>query len=135
MRSSSGYLLLVLGLICSQAQATEVLPTMVTEVSVMPIEYQGDGVAGARRPAPLSCEGAGQIGSVYCDVDEVGERGAVVLTIRDREYRAQLAKARATLEAARANLQEVQLAHERNEGLRKQKLISQAAFDMSGASL
>ncbi len=135
MRSSGGYLLLVLGLICSRAPATEVLPTMVTKVSVMPLEYQVDGVVEARRQATLSSEVAGKIESVNFDVDDVVEKGDVVLRIRDREYRAQLEKARATLEEAQANLQEMQLAHERNEGLRKQKLISQAVFDKSSASL
>ena len=69
------------------------------------------------------------------DVDDVVKKGDVVLRIRDREYRANLAKARAALEEARANLQELELEFERNEGLRKKKLISQAVFDKTSASL
>lgn len=136
MRSSSGYmLLLLLVLVCSRAQASEDLPTMVSTVSVMPLEYQLDGVVEARRQATLSAEVAGKIEAVYFDVDDFVKKGDVVLKIRDREYRARLEKARATLEEARANLQEQQLDYDRNAGLRKQKLISQAVFDKSSASL
>jgi RND family efflux transporter MFP subunit len=135
MRSSTGYLLLVLGLMFSRAQAADALPTMVTSVSVTPLEYQLDGVVEARRQATLSSEVAGKIEAVYFDVDDFVKKGDVVLRIRDREYRANLAKARAALEEARANLQELELEFERNEGLRKKKLISQAVFDKTSASL
>jgi len=135
MRSSTGYILLVLGLIFSRVHAAEALPTMVTSVSVMPLEYQLDGVVEARRQATLSSEVAGKIEAVYFDVDDVVNKGDVVLKIRDREYRARLEQARATLEEARANLQEMQLAYDRNAGLREKKLISQAVFDNSSASL
>jgi len=136
MRSSRGYMLLLLvGLIFSRIHASEDLPTMVTTMSVMPLEYQLDGVVEARRQATLSAEVAGKVEAVYFDVDDFVNKGDIVLKIRDREYRAKLAKARAALEEARANLQELQLDYDRNTGLRKQKLISQAVFDKSSASL
>jgi len=136
MQSSPGYVLaLVLGMVSSQAAAVEVLPTITAQESVMPLEYQVDGVVEARRQATLSSEVAGKIEAVFFDVDDNVKKGDVILKIRDREYRAQLEKARATLKEARANLQEMRLAHERNDGLRKQKLISQAVFDKSSASL
>jgi RND family efflux transporter MFP subunit len=134
MQSSPAYVL-ALVLAFSQAAAVEVLPTIEATVAVMPLEYRVDGVVEARRQATLSSEVTGKIEAVFFDVDDTVKEGDVVLKIRDREYRAQLEKARATLEEAQANLQETQLAHDRNEGLRKQKLISQAVFDKSSASL
>ncbi|MCP4334683.1 MAG: efflux RND transporter periplasmic adaptor subunit [Gammaproteobacteria bacterium] len=136
MRNSRGYiLLLLLGLIFNRVHASEGLPTMVTTLSIMPLEYQLDGVVEARRQATLSAEVAGKVEAVYFDVDDFVNKGDVVLKIRDREYRARLEKARAVLEEARANLQELQLDYDRNTGLRKQKLISQAVFDKSSAGL
>lgn len=136
MRSPHGYiLLLMLGLIFSRVHASDGLPTMVATMSVMPLEYQLDGVVEARRQATLSAEVAGKVEAVYFDVDDFVNKGDVVLKIRDREYRARFEKARAALEEAAANLQELQLDYDRNTGLRKQKLISQAVFDKSSASL
>jgi RND family efflux transporter MFP subunit len=136
MRNSSGYiLLLVLGLVCSRAHAAEALPTMVAKVTVTPLEYQLDGVVEARRQATLSAEVAGKVEAVYFDVDDVVSRGDVVLKIRDREYRARLEQARAALDESHANLQEMQLDYDRNKGLLRQKLISQAVYDRSSAAL
>lgn len=136
MRGSSRYmLLLLLALLCSRVYSSESLPTMVASVSLMPLEYQLDGVVEARRQATLSAEVAGKVEAVYFDVDDVVNKGDLVLKIRDREYRARREQARAALEEARARQQELQLDYDRNDGLLKKKLISQAVFDKSSASL
>ena len=101
----------------------------------MPLEYQVDGVVEARRKATISAEVAGKIEAVYFDVDDIVQQGDVVLRIRDLEYRARLEQARAALAEAKANLQEMQLEYDRNQDLRRQKLISQAVFDKTSASL
>ncbi len=136
MRASNrSFLLLVLMMACGSVKASESLPTMVTTLTLSALEYQLDGVVEARRQATLSAEVAGKVEAVYFDVDDVVNKGDVILKIRDREYRARLKQASAALEEASAHLHEMQLDFERNTGLREQKLISQAVFDASSASL
>jgi len=119
----------------SAAIAAGNLPTVVATRVEMPLEYQVDGVVEARRKATISAEVAGKIEAVYFDVDDAVQQGDVVLRIRDLEYRSRLEQARAALAEAEANLQEMQLEYDRNQDLRRQKLISQAVFDKTSASL
>ena len=136
MRGSRGYLLLLLLVVCPvQARSSDNLPTTVASLSPTPLEFRLDGVVEARRQATLSAEVAGKVEAVFFDVDDFVNKGDVVVRIRDREYRAQLEIARAALEEARARQQELQLDFDRNQGLLEQKLISQAVFDRSSASL
>jgi len=115
--------------------AAESLPQF-TAVSIsMPLEYEVDGVVEARRQATLSAEISGKIESVSFDIDDKVNKGAVVIRIRDLEYRARLRKARAALTEARANLVESELRYERSEGLLNKKLIAQSAFDEVDANL
>lgn len=115
--------------------ATENLQTIVTERVSMPLAHRIDGVVEARQQATLSAEVAGKIEEVNFDVDDYVEQGEIVLRIRDREYRARVQQARAALDEADANLQEMRLEFKRNQDLLKQKLISQAVFDSARANL
>ena len=124
-----------MGLAVFTGQAADELQTITSKRLQMPLEYLVDGVVEARQQATLSAEVSGKIESVNFDVDDFVEQGQVVLTIRDREYRAQRQKARAALDEARANLQDMQLEFKRNQNLRKQKLISQAVLDKASANL
>ncbi len=135
MRYLCGSILLGLGLISAPLAVAGNLQTVVAKRVVMPLEYQVDGVVEARRKATISAEVAGKVEAVYFDVDDTVQKGDVVLRIRDLEYRAHLEQARAALAEARANRQEVQLEYDRNADLRHQKLISQAVFDKTNASL
>jgi RND family efflux transporter MFP subunit len=111
------------------------LQAVVTERVSMPLEFEVDGVVEARRQATLSAEVSGTIEAVNFDVDDRVEAGEIVLTIRDREYRARVQKAQAALDEAQANLRQVELEFERSTNLRKQKLIPQADFDRAEAGL
>jgi RND family efflux transporter MFP subunit len=120
------------------------LKTITLKPVQMSQEYKVDGVVEARQQATLSAEVSGKIEAVNFDVDDFVEQGQVVLRIRDQEYVAhirdqeyvaQQLKARAAVDEANANLQDMQLEFKRNQGLRKQKLISQADFDKSRANL
>ena len=135
MRNFFGAILLGLGLPAFALNAAESLPLYTAEPVSMPLEYEIDGVVEARRQATLSAEVSGKIESVNFDVDDRVEKGQVVIRIRDLDYRAQLEKARAALAEARAVLQESRLEYDRNSDLRQKKLISQAVFDKSNASL
>ncbi len=135
MRLLPNNLILIAGLLPLTLIAGETLETVTSERVSMPLEYRLDGVVEARQQATLSAEVAGKVESVNFDVDDFVEKGEIILRIRDRDYRAQQKKARAALDEANANLQDMQLEYKRNQDLRKQKLISQAVFDKAGANL
>jgi len=135
MRFILKFIVFSYGLIAGSGYAASPLDTVTSKMLQMPLEYKIDGVIEARQQATLSAEVAGKIEAVNFDVDDFVKRGEVVLRIRDREYVAQKKQASAAVDEAKANLQDMQLAFKRNEGLRKQKLISQAVFDKSSASL
>lgn len=134
MRLSTASLAFLAGFI-PVASAVESLQTVTSKRVSMPLEYRVDGVIEARQQATISAEVAGKIEEINFDVDDFVEQGEVILRIRDRDYRAQQQKARAALDEANANLQDMQLEFSRSQDLRKQKLISQAVFDKAGANL
>ena len=127
--------ILLAGFIPATAFAADSLETVTSVRVSMPLQYSVDGVVEARQQATLSAEVAGKIESVNFDVDDYVEKGAIILQIRDLEYRARQQQARAALDEANANLQDMQLEYRRNQNLRQQKLISQAVFDKAGANL
>jgi len=135
MRFIFKFIVFSYGLIAVPGYAAAPLDTTISKMLQMPLEYKIDGIIEARQQATLSAEVAGKIEAVNFDVDDFVKQGEVVLRIRDREYVAQQKQASAAVDEARANLQDMRLAFNRNEGLRKQKLISQAVFDKSTASL
>ena len=135
MRFITVIFVICLGLVVFPGQAADELQTTTSKRLQMPLEYLVDGVVEARQQATLSAEVSGKIEAVNFDLDDFVEQGQVVLTIRDREYRAQRQKALAALDEARANLQDMQREFKRNQDLRKQKLISQAVFDKASANL
>jgi multidrug efflux pump subunit AcrA (membrane-fusion protein) len=92
-------------------------------------EYKVDGVVEARQQATLSAEVSGKIEAVNFDVDDFVEQGQVVLRIRDQEYVAQQLKARAAVDEANANLQDMQLEFKRNQGLRGTGCLGRCQFD------
>ena len=126
--------LIALGLVSTAPGAAETLPLYAVEAVAMPLEHQVDGVVEARRQATISSEVAGKVEEVNFDVDDVVEKGAVVVRIRDREYRARLEKARAVLAEAQANEAEARLRYQRSSDLLKQKLVAQSAFDEVSAA-
>ncbi len=129
------YLAIGSGLIAISVSAADPLQTVTLHRIKMPLEYHLDGVVEARQQATISAEVAGKIEMVNFDIDDFVEQGEIVLKIRDQEYIAQQKKARAALDEADANLQDMQLEFKRNEDLRSKKLISQAVFDKTRANL
>jgi RND family efflux transporter MFP subunit len=126
--------LLALVFASTASGATETLPLFTVEAVAMPLEHRVDGVVEARRQATISSEVAGKVEEVNFDVDDVVEKGAVVVRIRDLEYRARLEKARAVLAEAQANEAEARLRYQRSSDLLKQKLVAQSAFDEVSAA-
>lgn len=135
MRFMLKFIVFSFALTSAPGYADAPLKTITLKPVQMSQEYKVDGVVEARQQATLSAEVSGKIEAVNFDVDDFVEQGQVVLRIRDQEYVAQQLKARAAVDEANANLQDMQLEFKRNQGLRKQKLISQADFDKSRANL
>lgn len=135
MRLLAKNLVLFAGLIPVVVIAAETLQTVTSARVTVPLQYQVDGVVEARQQATLSAEVAGKIEAVNFDVDDFVEKGAVILRIRDLEYRARQQQARAALDEANANLQDVELEFKRSQDMRQQKLISQAVYDKARANL
>ena len=122
-------------LLPAAAPAADSLVTVPAERVSMPLEFEVDGIVEARRRATLSAEVSGTVEQVNFDVDDRVEAGAIVLTIRDREYRARVQKAQAALDEAQANLRQMKLEFDRSNDLRNKKLIPQADFDRAAAAL
>lgn len=135
MRCLSKCLILIAAVSSAPTLVADELRRVQLQLQQMPLEYQLDGVVEARRQATLSAEVAGKIEAVFFDVDDFVKQGEVVLKIRDRDYRAQVEQARAAVDETSAGLQEMQLEFDRNQDLRRQKLISQAVFDRTKANL
>ncbi len=127
-------LLLVVFPQLSSAQQTE-LETSTAALVTLPLEYQLDGVIEATNRATLSAEVSGRIESINFDVDDIVQKGEVIVRIRDREYRARLQKTRANLAEAQAIFDDANREFKRVKGLLKDKVVSRAAFDKANANL
>ena len=101
----------------------------------MPQEYQLDGVIEATNQATLSAEVSGRIEEINFDVNDIVERGAVIVRIRDKEYRARLQRVKATLSETKSGFDDATREFKRVKGLFKDKVISQAGYDKSLANL
>ena len=108
-----------------------------TEARLVPVEQEFilEGVIEAINQATLSAEVSGRIENIYFDVDDIVEKGEVLLKIRDREYRAQLEQSKAALSEAITVFENAQREFNRINGLYKDKVVSKAQFDQSKAAL
>jgi len=116
------------------AQQAE-LETSSAVLVTSPLEFQLDGVIEATNQATLSAEVSGRIESINFDVDDIVQKGEVIVRIRDREYRARLQKTRANLAEAQAKFDDANREFKRVKGLLKDKVVSKAAFDKANANL
>ncbi len=111
------------------------LDTAPAELVSMAQEFQLDGVIEAINQATLSAEVSGRIEAINFDVDDVVKKGEVIVRIRDREYRARLLKAKATLSEAQAVFNDATREFNRIKGLFKDKVVSRANYDKADANL
>ncbi len=98
-------------------------------------EFHLDGVIEAINQATLSAEVSGRIEEILFDVDDIVKEGAVIVRIRDHEYKARLRKAEASLAEAQAGLNDAGREFKRIKGLFKDKVVSRANYDKAGANL
>ncbi|MCB1865057.1 MAG: efflux RND transporter periplasmic adaptor subunit [Chromatiales bacterium] len=111
------------------------LETAVATVEVVARERRLDGVVEAVHEATISAQTAGQVAEVLYDVQDVVEKDAIVVRLRDTEQRAALNKAEADLAEAQAVLREQQANYKRVAELKQRDVVSQAEFDKVAAGL
>jgi len=126
-----GLLLLVTGFLgAAPLPAADDLPF--ATVQAQAIEVAEERILDARIEAvhetTVSAQISGRITQIFYDVDDFVEKGAVLLTFRDKEMRARYDGAKAEYEEASAD-------HARMQKLIKEKLVSKATLDKAAARL
>ena len=116
------------------AQAAELEVGQVTRQAV-PETYTADAVIEAVHQATVAAETSGRIKEVLFDVDDVVEKGDVLIRFSDREQRANLTKANAQLNETEARLAEADAEFKRVKSVFEKKLVPQSALDKANADL
>lgn len=117
------------------AIAAAPLDTTLATLKTVPREHRIDGTVEAVNEATISAQTSGQVESVLVDVDDYVEKGTVLLTIKDTEHQANLARAEAQLDAASARYQDAVKEQRRLKALFEQNAISKADMDKVDAKL
>jgi RND family efflux transporter MFP subunit len=113
---------------------SSLMVSRVTRQSV-PENYIADAVIEAVNQATIAAETSGRIKEVLFDVDDVVEKGDVLIRFSDREQRASLSRANAQLKEAEARLSEAEAEQKRVKGVFAKKLVPQSAMDKANADL
>ncbi|MDX1812387.1 MAG: biotin/lipoyl-binding protein, partial [Gammaproteobacteria bacterium] len=116
------------------AQATD-LKTVQATMAPTPLEYVVDGTIEASKKSTVSSEITGRITELNFDIDNVVQKGEVLLRVRDNEYKARVQKAEASLDEAHAHYKDAELEFERAKDMYHKKVISESQFDRSQAAL
>ena len=98
-------------------------------------EQTFDGVIEAVNKATMSSQVSGRITAIMFDVDDIVNKGDVIVRVRNTEYKARLKNAKATRKEAKANLKEAQLELKRITGLYNDNMVSASVFDKAKAQL
>lgn len=128
-------LIIISSLLSLAAQAETPLQTVPSTLETVRYEQMFDGVVEAIRQSTVAAQVTGRITEVNFDVDDLVEKNAVLIRIHDKEYRARLKQAEASLAEARARLKDATSEFKRIEGLFKEKVVSAAEFDKANAGL
>ncbi len=102
---------------------------------VVPRIFRLDGVVEAVNQSTISAQTSGQVEAIYYDVDDVVEKGALLVKLKDTEQRAALRRAEAELRAARAVLKDAESSYRRIEDLYRRKLVAKSELDKAQANL
>ncbi len=126
--------LMVLGY-AAGVQAESALKTATIQLQERPRQHLLDGVIEAVNQGTISAQTQGQVEEILFDVDNFVEAGAVIIRLKDREQKAQVSRAEATLKEAGARLEEARKEQQRIKGIFEKKLVSRAAMDKADAAL
>jgi len=108
---------------------TPLVPTAVVETRTLPQEQVLDGIVEAVNRSTVSAQTAGRVKEILVDVNDLVEKGAPIVRLRDTEQRAGLEQAQAALKEAQARYQEAQAEHNRIKDLYDKKLVAKAQLD------
>ena len=126
-----GVLFLIAGLLTApllHAAGDLPLVTAPAESVTVPVERILDARIEAVNETTVSAQISGRVSQINYDVDDYVEKGAVLLTFRDKEMRARFQVAQAAYEEAKTD-------HERMQKLVKQKLVSKSDMDKAASRL
>jgi len=131
------WLIFLNALVINTGFAAQNPPLPVVPVIKQPIdrEYRVDGVVEAINQAQLSAQTAGQVLEVNFEVDDIVEKGEILVRLRSLEQKASLAQVKARVVEAKAYLNAAQKEYNRVKELRVRKVISAAQLDKALADL
>ena len=87
------------------------------------------GYLVARHQSVISSKIQGRLSGLYVEEGSYVKKGQVIAKLEDTDYQAAIVKAKADIEYAQANLAEMQRQARLQEGLYKEKVVSQDALD------
>lgn len=117
------------------APALAALLTAPVEYRLLPREYRLDGVVEAVNRTTVSAQTQGQVQQIFYDVDDLVDKGALLVRLKDTEHRARVGQAAADLKSAAARLEQMKDEQGRIAGLFKKKNVSASAMDKADADL
>lgn len=128
-------LFLMMFVFSSPSFADNILSSATAKLESSAKEHVLDGIVEAVHKSTMSAEVSGRVTEVLFDVDDVVNKGEVILRIKNTEYKARLKNAQAALKEAQANLKDAQLELNRVSGLYKDKMVSESVFDKAKVQL
>lgn len=128
-RVAPGLMLMLAVIGLSNAVAEESLAVSTAETRVIAKRFVADAVIEAVHQATLAAETTGRIKQILFDVDDVVEKGAILLRFTDKEQQANMARAEAQLKEAAAHLQQAEAEHARIQSVYEKKLVAKSAVD------
>jgi RND family efflux transporter MFP subunit len=91
------------------------------------------GYLVARHQSVISSKIQGRLSGLYVEEGIYVKQGQVIARLEDSDYKASIIKAKADIEYAKANLAEMQRQARLQEGLFKEKVVSQDALDSANS--
>lgn len=134
MKRIAAILLMALVQLPALAWAEE-LPRQAVESVKVPRVYRLDGVIEATSRSTVSAQTSGRVTEVLFDVDDLVEKGALIVQLEDTEQRAAVASAEANLKAAIAQRLDARNEFERIRAVFAKNAVSKATLDKAEAAL
>ena len=124
------------GLIVAAAPVIAQLPfeTAAAVYEVAPRERVWDGRVEAVHQATVSAQTSGRIAELMFDVNDFVDAGAVIMRFTDTEQSAAMNRATASLEEARARLEQAEQEYARVASMFENEKVSKARFDQAKAN-
>jgi RND family efflux transporter MFP subunit len=119
----------------NNVSAEESLAVAIVEQRDTPKLFVADAVIEAVHQATMAAETTGRIKQIFFDVDDLVEKGAILLRFTDKEQQAGVARAEAQLKEALARLQQAEDEHTRIQSVFEKKLVAKSAVDKTLADV